>query len=144
FIGNAATQNSVDIALSGGNKYTRYRTGGSVLKETTVYPSDFAYNRITAFSQINHSSKNDKLSFDFSFNYEVDNNYLPINDLSQDALSLPPNAPDLYDEEGELNWENSTWENPFSKLNAKYKNKSVNLIGNGVLSYRFIENHRFK
>ncbi len=63
-----------------------------------------------------------------------------VADLTNKALSLAPNAPELYGADKKLNWENSTWINPLASLNQKYKAKTNTLIANAVLSYKLIEN----
>jgi TonB-linked SusC/RagA family outer membrane protein len=74
-----------------------------------------------------------------SANYAADKNKLPGADLSLQAKNLPPNAPALYDSEGNLNWENGTWENPLAILNGEYTNSMNTLIANTLLSYKLIE-----
>src|SRR5690606_40362882 len=49
---------------------------------------------------------------------------LPIY-LTQLALTLAPNAPALYNADGSLNWENSTWDNPLRWKNQSYTSKNV-------------------
>src|SRR5690606_17643749 len=71
-------------------------------------------------------------------------NDLPKLDFTYESLHLPPNAPTLYDEEGNLNWENSTWTNPLALTASTYKQDSKNLISNTVLSYTLFENFELK
>src|SRR5690606_35172781 len=70
-----------------------------------------------------------------SGNYVVDKNNLPATNLVREALTLPPNAPALYNENGDLNWEENTFDNPLAALNAKYKSNANYLRANTVLSY---------
>jgi hypothetical protein len=53
---------------------------------------------------------------------------------------LPPNAPGLYKADGSLNWENSTWENPYRKLvSSKMQASANNIVANVDLSYQLVD-----
>src|SRR5690606_25501110 len=56
----------------------------------------------------------------------------------------PPNAPSLYDDSGNLNWENSTFDNPLAALNGAYRSYGNYLRANSVLSYRPFKNFELK
>src|SRR5690606_29435726 len=60
------------------------------------------------------------------------------------ARTLPPNAPELYLENGELNWANSTWNNPLRLMNINYRSRTDNLIGNLVVKYELFSGLEFK
>ncbi|MET3730545.1 TonB-linked SusC/RagA family outer membrane protein [Moheibacter stercoris] len=136
FIGGTAINNSVKLSASGGGEQTSFTLGGNFMKESTVFPQDFYYKRTTFYSTINHRSENQKFGISFSANYGQDNNYLPLNDLVNKALTLPPNAPAILDANGNLNWENSTWNNPYADFEVTYRNNTKNLITNAVLNYQ--------
>ncbi len=144
FIGNTAFNHTLKFNISGGSEGTRFIIGGSTMKENSVYPKDFNYKKIAVFSTINHISKNEKFKLGFSANFGSDRNNLPSVDLIRTALILPPNAPELYDQQGELNWENSTWENPFAALENTYRNKSNSLISNLNLDYKLLNEINLK
>lgn len=137
-IGGTAHRNNAKINLSAGNEQTRFFLGGSLMSESTVFPGDSKYKKKAVFSNLNHRSKDNKFYTDFSFNYTQDNNNLPRWDLTSDAYTLPPNAPELYDEEGNINWENETFDNPIGHLLEKYNAKTSNLLLNTSLSYKII------
>src|SRR5690606_4105201 len=65
---------------------------------------------------------------------------LPPFNLVREALVLPPNAPALYTDEGELNWENGTFKNPLAAWNGEYLSATNTLTANTVLTYRPINN----
>ncbi len=56
-------------------------------------------------------------------------------DLTNSALTLSPNAPKLYDENHNLNWENNTFENPLAIFESTYDNESIDLNSNLNLRY---------
>lgn len=143
-IGGTAKTRQLQATISGGNENTRFLLSGMHQNETTVFPGNFDYDRVTVNANIHHSSANDRLSVTFSTGYTIENNTLPGTDLTSNAYRLSPNAPALYDDEGNLNWENSTWTNPLAQLEGKYKNNSKNLIANAVVNYKLFSGLEFK
>src|SRR5690606_38506825 len=91
-----------------------------------------------------HTTRDNKTKLHFSAQYGIDRNRLPSTDIYSSALTLAPNAPAIFDEFGELNWENSTWNNPLAPLKSTYSNKARNLLVNSGLSYMISENIEFK
>lgn len=136
FIGNQAYFNSAILSIAGGSDRTRYLLGGNFSKETTVFPGNYNYKKSSFYTTIHHGTKNERLSFHFSGYYGKDNNFLPPIDLTYIARTLPPNAPELYDANNELNWENGTWSNPIAPLQGNYRNYTKSLIGNAGIDYK--------
>lgn len=139
-IGNNAQNQNAKINISGGNDLTSFSIGSSMMKETTVFPSNHNYKRFTAYSSLQHHSKNKRFNFNLVANYGLDKNNLPANEITRKAITLAPNAPNLYNEDGEINWENSTWENPIADFESNYRYKSENLNVNSQLSYLLLKN----
>ncbi len=137
--GKTSYLTDIQGSFSGGNEQTQFLISGNFNKQTTVFPGDFGNNKIAVLSNLHHQSKNDKLSLQFSTNYTYNNNNLPSNDLIREALILPPNAPKLYNDNGTLNWENSTWNNPLRNLEGKYLANGLSLIGNATIAYKIIK-----
>ena len=135
-IGGTAYTNSIQATVSGGSESTRFLLSGTHYKETTVFPGDFAYKKASVNFNVNHTSTDKKFEITLSGNYTVDKNNLLGTDLTREAYSLAPNAPEVFNSEGELNWENSTWNNPLRLLEEKYLTRNNNLIANGMLLYR--------
>src|SRR5690606_2236668 len=72
-------------------------------------------------------------------NYGIDKNKLFYDSqFIQSAILLAPNAPALYSENGELNWENGTWNNPLANLNKTQQNEIDNLVTNLSMSYKIL------
>lgn len=138
-IGGTAQMTNMQASLSGGDANTQFLLSGAFQDQNTVFPGDFNYKRGSAHFSINHKSSNQRLNATFSVSYVADENNLANGDLTYQSLYLPPNAPALYDEDGNLNWENSTWINPLREMERRYKSNSNNLISNVVLSYEFID-----
>jgi TonB-linked SusC/RagA family outer membrane protein len=143
-IGETAEIRSLQAMVSGGNEQTQFLLSGMTQKETTVYPGDYEYDRITTHASLTHSGLDDRFNMSFSVGYTLEENKLPEQDFALQALSLVPNAPPLYNEEGELNWENNTWANPLARLQASYEQENKTLFSNLVLSYELINNLSIK
>jgi TonB-linked SusC/RagA family outer membrane protein len=137
-IGGTAIITNYQGTISGGSSQTQYLISGTIRKETTVYPGENKYKRGVVNASINHTSENNKFNLQFSSNYSADKNTLPGVDLTKYAYTLAPNAPELYQENGALNWENGTFDNPLGFLNGKYQTNTNNLISNLQLSYKLL------
>ena len=134
-IGGTAQYNTLQASLSGGSSQTQFLVSGSFNKQTTVFPGDFQYKRANGHVNVNHQSADSKFKITFSCNYTVQDNDMPTADLTRDAITLAPNAPALYDEQGNLNWEGGTFNNPLAKIEGTIKSKTYDLLANSVISY---------
>lgn len=143
-IGGTAYRNNAQLSVSGGSERTQFLISGAYLKESTVFPGDFKYNRANLNTSLNHRSENGKFSVSLSTSYTLEDNFLPSADFTPKAYSLEPNAPALYDSEGNINWEGNTWENPIAALEEKYGAVSNTLISNAVVSYKILDNLELK
>jgi TonB-dependent starch-binding outer membrane protein SusC len=143
-LGGTASYTDAQVSFSGGNANVQYLVGAGYHRETLVFPGDFTDAKGSLHFNINSVSNNQKFRLQLSGNYMEDDNLLPGVDLTQDALRLAPVAPPLYDGSGNINWATmpsgnsffSTWKNPLAYLQQKYVNKTNNLIGNAVVSYK--------
>ena len=144
-IGNTSYLTNFQGSISGGSETIQFLVSANARQQTSVYPGDYENNILSGLANLTHTSKDDKLSLQFSANYTSNNNTLPGDPrLNYTALTLPPNAPELYNEDGSLNWENSTWRNPLSGLEGLYESNGSTLISNFVLDYAIFNNLRFK
>jgi TonB-linked SusC/RagA family outer membrane protein len=146
-LGGRANINDIQTGISGGNGNTSFKLDGGFHKETVIYPGEFGFHRVSGSFSLNHISPNQKFSVTASVNYGSNNSKIVENNnfISQ-ALTLAPNAPALYDEDGNLNWQVAdfgfakltTFDNPLAKLKNTNESKNGNIITNGVLSYAVI------
>ncbi|NDV15768.1 SusC/RagA family TonB-linked outer membrane protein [Muricauda sp. TY007] len=146
-LGGTAETTNANISISGGSQNTQYVFNGGYYRETTVFPRDFAYQRGSGQLNVNHISENQRFKANFSANFSKDENNLPGQNFTDTALTLPPNAPEPFNEDGSINWANGTWGSsgsPFAVLNRPYKGKTDNLISNVTLSYRLLSDLQFK
>lgn len=134
-IGGTALITDLQGTITGGSQYTQFLLSGNYHTESTVFPDNFLYKKGGAQFNLNHQSIDDKFHLVFTSGYTAQNNDQPASDLSSESRVLPPNAPALYDANGNLNWENGTWENPLRNLPAQYVSKTKDFLASIVLSY---------
>ena len=134
-IGGTASITDFQTTISGGSEKTQFLISGNYHTQSSVFPGDFIYRKGGSQLSLNHRSEDNKFKITFSASYNIQNNDQPAFDFTYDARSLPSNAPALYDANGDLNWENGTWDNPLRNLNAEFESKTNDLVANSVLSY---------
>ncbi|MEQ7800944.1 SusC/RagA family TonB-linked outer membrane protein [Pedobacter sp. ASV1-7] len=142
-IGGTATTTTSQLSLNGGNVNTNFRVNSGFYRETSVFPGSSAYNRKTVGLTLHHHSINHKFNANFSAKYAVESNNIFSNDLTS-LINLPPNAPTLYDQFNQLNWENGTWNNPLAFLKRNYETLTNNIIANTNLSYKLFDGLEIK
>jgi TonB-linked SusC/RagA family outer membrane protein len=147
--GNVGKQTNAAMDLSGGDIQTQFRLSGSYGKQTEILTSSGSNQRGGLAFSLGHSTLNRKLKADFSAMY----NYTAINTiLTPGVVTLSPNAPDIYNEKGLLNY--GPWNEagladsfPFTSLevpaysNTHLLNSSLNIsyavLNNLSVSTRF-------
>lgn len=147
-IGGAANITDAQIRLSGGENDTQFAIGAGYHKETTVFPGDNSDQRFSGIVNVTNAAFDKKLKTNLSINYSINNTDLLSQDLTGKALFLPPNAPALYDDEGNLNWEgwdaSGPYENPLAYLNRRYEAKTNTLITSLEAGYLILPNLEIK
>lgn len=137
-IGNTMHVADTKVEFSGGNAQTRFMFGAGYHGESTVLPEPaFGEHKVSANINVQHRTTDQRFRFGLTAGYSRNVTKLPRTDLSS-YVFLPPNAPALYTDKGELNWEGSTWQNPLSQLRKSYRSESENLLTNLNLSYQII------
>lgn len=136
-------QTNARVTLSGGSELTRYTFNANYLKQTNIFnfDEDAAYKSLSGILNVNHSSKNKRFTADLSVNYSSILNTQNAVRLTRMAHTLAPNAPELLNEDGSINFENNTFEelnHPLSEIERTYESDSRNLIGNLRLGYQIV------
>ncbi|WP_338356900.1 SusC/RagA family TonB-linked outer membrane protein [Yeosuana marina] len=135
-LGNTAFISDVQASLSGGSENTSFLFGLGHHTESLVFPGDFGYKKFTGNLNLNHTSSDNRFRLSVSSSYGIDtNNNFNANQFIENAITLAPNAPALYNKDGSLNWENSTWSNPAADLLKIQKIRTENLVINAVVQY---------
>ena len=136
--GGTAKFTNLNALISGGSDQTQFLLSTNLMEQTTVFPEDFKYKKINTHLNLNHASSDRKFKIAFTGGYTIQDNNQPYLDLTKESRLLSPNAPALYDAEGNLNWEDNTFNNPLRHLNGKFNALTYDLIANSVLSYQLV------
>ncbi|WP_319266181.1 TonB-dependent receptor [uncultured Draconibacterium sp.] len=128
-IGETATNSNIQLSVNGGSQTTRFLISGSHSEQSTVYGKGFKYKTNNLNWNLNHRSKDNKFILNASTLFSDQSNNLVQADITSKALTLSPNAPVLYQDNGSLNWENKTFNNPVAAYEATYSSdvKTINL-----------------
>ncbi|MBW8685575.1 SusC/RagA family TonB-linked outer membrane protein [Chitinophaga rhizophila] len=142
-LGNAARYNDFQGNISGGGDNIAFDIGGNFHKETTVFAGDNSDQKGSGRMSLTGTSNNKKFQATVTASYMIDKNTLPGVDFTRAALTLAPNAPSIYNEDGSLNWApqpsgNRSWTNPYAELSKTYESKITNLLTSANLSYTIL------
>lgn len=137
FLKKKAYVNDAQISISGGAGNTTYLIGGGYHRQTSVMLGDGADRRASMHFSTTTETNNKKVAVQLSGSYSYNFNNIRAVDLSSTSLLLPPNAPDLYNPDGSLNYyQFGTNTNPLTELEKRYKKRGHNLVANAFISYR--------
>jgi len=134
--GGTAPLTSIQASLSGGNTNTQFLFGGSFFREGTVFSGHFADQKFSGHLNLSSHSNDKRFGSVLSVTYGTDNNNLPAQDPTMQALTLSPVAPLVFDSSGALNWANETWSNPYASFLRAYQGNNNTFIINDQLSYK--------
>lgn len=93
--------NDVQLSVEGGLLLNTYRVSVGYTSTAEMYNQGRGNKRLTVGISFNHRSPNGKLQVELSTNNTYSNNETAA---TLDFFSLPPNAPGIYDENGEYNF----------------------------------------
>ncbi|WEK21341.1 MAG: SusC/RagA family TonB-linked outer membrane protein [Candidatus Pedobacter colombiensis] len=147
-IGGTASSTNVSTSIGGGNEFTQFAIRGNYSRQTTVLPVNLTDIKGSGALTINHSSFDRKLSLNFSSSYNVEANTLPKYDLTS-YTNLAPNAPALYNADGNLNWGLDdqgapTWNNPMASTREPYTSNNNIFLSSGQISYEVVPGLKIK
>ncbi|MBO9572880.1 MAG: SusC/RagA family TonB-linked outer membrane protein, partial [Chitinophagaceae bacterium] len=143
-IGGTAKNTNLTASVSGGTATIQYLVGGTLNRNTNVFPGSFANKTGNIHFNVNASSLNQRFKLGLTGSYAVNNNGVPETDLTKAALLLAPNAPPLYNEDGTLNWApneagSSTFNNPLGGIVFQDYEHAINaLTSNAQISYSIL------
>ena len=141
-IGNTATLYDVQLGASGGDKLTQYRLSGNYHKEGMVWAGNKTAEKAATSFNLHSMTANQRLDFNFTGSYTLNNNNFPGLDLAG-SLILPPNIR-LYDSLGNLAWNEGGFtagarDNPLAQLKQQYIARVTNLNSNMLISYKLVK-----
>jgi len=144
-LGGPAQYTNTSLSASGGTTDTRYLLGATYHRQTSVFPVDkFNDQSGTVHFNLNTVSTNKRFKANFSTSYLFDHNKLPNSDPTSLLVNLPPDAPQLHNVDGTVNWGPiipgstipSFTGNPIgSSFSRDYSIKTDNLIVGSQVSY---------
>ncbi|MCX2837470.1 SusC/RagA family TonB-linked outer membrane protein [Salinimicrobium sp. MT39] len=147
-IGGTAETTNANLTYSGGNETTSFRLGGSYFKQSTIYPGDYDYRKMSGNLNLRHRSIDNKFNLQLSTNYSRNINNLVGNvSFNAGTIFLPPNAPAIFNEDGSLHWEDwgvAGLSNPLQGFFNQSTTQTNNFITNVALSYEFLPGLQFK
>jgi TonB-dependent starch-binding outer membrane protein SusC len=136
---------SGDISISGGNNNTQYLLGAGYSKQQSGIPrlikGDGMDQRGSVHFAINSASANKRFTFAAKGSLSTDKNTAQSVDVIFNSILLAPNAPNIFNADGTLNWapinpgESGTWANPFADFFRKSRAQTTNLVSNIILTY---------
>ncbi|WP_346854530.1 SusC/RagA family TonB-linked outer membrane protein [uncultured Draconibacterium sp.] len=137
-IGNTATNSMLQFSLNGGGNNSRFLISGSHNEQTTVFSDDFKYKTDNISGNFSHHSSDNRFMLNASGLFSNQSNNLIQTEITSQALRLSPNAPALYQEDGSLNWENNTFNNPLAAYESTYSYKSKTFNSDLNLQYEVL------
>nr|WP_199156172.1 SusC/RagA family TonB-linked outer membrane protein [Pedobacter sp. ASV2] len=143
-IGKYASNSMIQASVSGGNEETSFLLSTSHTEQTTVLPADFKYTTNSLNGTLTHRSKDKRFELTTSNLFSHQKNNVINEDLTAKALILSPNAPALYLQNGDLNWENNTFTNPVASFVSAYSYTLFQFNNNINARYELFPNLSFK
>ncbi|WBV56489.1 SusC/RagA family TonB-linked outer membrane protein [Chryseobacterium daecheongense] len=139
-LGNTSVTSNVQLSLSGGGEKTSFLVSYGHNEQTTVFAKDFRYKTNTLLGNLSHRSADNRLNFTMSTLFsKLEHNVISL-DNTGSALFLAPNAPALYDAQGNINWQNNTFDNPVAAYNSTYSNNNIQFMNNFTAGYELLKN----
>ncbi|WP_343607838.1 SusC/RagA family TonB-linked outer membrane protein [Chryseobacterium oranimense] len=143
-LGNTSVTSNVQLSLSGGGEKTSFLVSYGHNEQTTVFVKDFKYKTNTLLGNLSHRSADNRLNFTMSTLFsKLEHNVISL-DNTGSALFLAPNAPSLYDPQGNINWQNNTFDNPVAAYNSTYSNNNIQFMNNFTAGYQLLKNVQIK
>lgn len=142
-IGNQMRVSDINASIMVGNAQTRVLASTGYRSETSVFPGNFGQDKISGMMNVNHQSVDKKLNVSVSASFLQNNMDLPKDDPLI-YTRLAPNAPSIYTTEGKLNWENSSWTNPYTALLQTFTSRSESWQSSLQASYRLLSDFEIR
>jgi TonB-linked SusC/RagA family outer membrane protein len=134
--GSTGHTNDAELAITGGDKQTTFRISGSYHGETPILTTGSDKRSSVQFN-LTHKSLDQRVTISFTSNYSYTSSDLIS---TPSIVTLPPNAPAIYNPDGSLNW--NGWDpgyNPFGATLQPYTSNLSFLNSNLSLTYQIIQ-----
>lgn len=144
--GNIGKKTDFSMSLSGGDMQTNFRIGANYSRSQEILTNSGSNQVASVSLNLGHTTMDRKFKVQANVMYS----YSSINTLTTpNASTAPPNAPDIYDASGNLNfagWGRSNYDSsyfPFSSLETRYYSDTHALTSNMLLTYQIVKNLAF-
>ncbi|HEY9259779.1 SusC/RagA family TonB-linked outer membrane protein [Chitinophaga sp.] len=135
-----AQSNDVQLSVEGGLLLNTYRISVGYTSTTEMYNQGRGNDRLTVGMSFNHRSPNGKFAVELSSNNTYSNNETAA---SIDFFSLAPNAPPMYDANGEYNFvpyrDQSVSNYPFKDIKSWGENQTLKSQTNLGFTYEIFK-----
>lgn len=140
FLSTAHTTDA-QLSLSGGDSETTYRLSGGYNSSSPPFKGDYKEQRASASLNLSNNSFNRRLVTNVMVNFSSTSSNLPSGDPTP-LIFLAPNAPSLFNDKGDLNFDG--WKEaggvPYAAAFFKrnYSANTINLISSLNLKYHIL------
>ncbi|MES2276232.1 MAG: SusC/RagA family TonB-linked outer membrane protein [Bacteroidota bacterium] len=134
---------NAQTGISGGTNNIQYRVSTGYNRQTNLTALGGSNQNANLNFSINARSDNNKFSVQLNGGYFYNVNTIAQSDLTQNIV-LAPDAPEIYNPDGTLNFQNNTFSNPYVAKNLLNHTAGTNLTSSAVISYRPITGLEFK
>src|SRR5690606_3838338 len=138
-IGKTAVAQNTQFSMSGGSSQTSYMLSAAHRQDGAVFNNDTSYKRTNFLLNVRHTSNDQRFNLNTTVQKVHQSNNTMAADLTKD-IYLTPNAPDLFLLNGDLNWEDNTFENPLAKTNNRFLSNANEFMAQINVSYKFSNN----
>ena len=143
-LGDIGIQRTARLAVSGGSETTSYLFSFNLSDQTNIYNyDDSSHKQASSSLSLNHRSINDKFNVAFTSRYSItanNQNTAASSEYFRSAFTLAPNAPELLDANGNINYEGQEddlyFQNPLAALENSLERVSRNYTGSAIVSYK--------
>ncbi|SEW45386.1 SusC/RagA family TonB-linked outer membrane protein [Chitinophaga arvensicola] len=138
---------NAQTSVSGGTQQTTFRLSGAYGRTSDITTHSGANQKASVGYSITNQSKDQRFMMTFNGSYNFSSaNTINIG-LGPQATSLPPNAPSIFNEQGNLNykeWKAAGLTMPFSGLLTPNDSKSKSLYSSLALQYKLYKGLELK
>ncbi|WP_256005312.1 SusC/RagA family TonB-linked outer membrane protein [Pedobacter deserti] len=146
FLGGTGKRYSANASITGGSSTVQYQISGTYYSQGYVFPGDSKDQSGMAHFSLTGASPNRKFRAFLSSNLTMNNRFSPQNDFTQRAVSIAPNAPAIYQTNGQLNWEPvlstsnkiGSWVNPFGTLMNTLESNTNVITNSTEIAYEIV------
>ena len=150
-LGATAASYNASASIAGGSPTIQYSVTGNYANQGSVFPGNAKSINGSGRVTVSGSSPDNRFSTNLTASYVGASNSTP-RDFSQLAFTLAPNAPALYNINGDLNWEpnpgssrgEGTWTNPYSRLLQNVEMNTDNFQASANANYEIIPSLNFR